>query len=233
MGNNQIIIKDHFGRETKLSIDLDETIGSAKKRYINQLNLNNDVYWHYEGFELKDNEKFKDIGIKDNAIIKSNILLKNEIQFISNPRVTANGGPIFGISMADISNKKGLVKGNFNKDAKNWNIIVSGLNVSGICNNNRCKAYKKLVDCQIGLGTFDLVRDADRIKCPMCKKEMEPKTCCFSECQYKIEGKKKSNGKTESVKTKWKRVEKDYEYYDPNKSGIVNWLMLIIQTKRL
>jgi len=41
------------------------------------------------------------------------------------------------------------------------------------------------------------------------------------------------NGKTEKVKSDWKRVEKDYEYYDPNKSGIVNWLMLIIETKKL
>ena len=62
---------------------------------------------------------------------------------------------------------------------------------------------------------------------------MEPLTCCFSKCQYKFEGKKKSNGKTEYVKSEWKRVEKDYEYYDPIKSGTVNWLMLIIETKSL
>ena len=135
--------------------------------------------------------------------------------------------------MADISNKKGLVEGNFNKNAKDWNKIITGLNVSGICNNYGCQAYKKSVDCQIGLGTFDLVRDADRIKCPMCNEEIEPTTCCFSRCQYKFEGKKKSNGKTEKVNSWWKRVEKDYEYYDPKKSGNVNWLMLIIETKRL
>ena len=62
---------------------------------------------------------------------------------------------------------------------------------------------------------------------------MEPLTCCFSKCQYKFEGKKKSNRKTEYVKSEWKRVEKDYEYYDPIKSGIVNWLMLIIETRPL
>ena len=66
----------------------------------------------------------------------------------------------------------------------------------------------------------------------MCNEEIEPTTCCFSRCQYKFEGKKKSS-KTEYVNSEWKRVEKDYEYYDPKKSGNVNWLMLIIETKRL
>ena len=28
----------------------------------------------------------------------------------------------------------------------------------------------------------------------MCKKEIEPLTCTFCECQYRIEGKKKING---------------------------------------
>ena len=62
----------------------------------------------------------------------------------------------------------------------------------------------------------------------MCQKEIEPMTCTFCECQYKIEGKKKIKGETIQVNTPWKRVEKDYEYYDPDKSGIVRWLKLII-----
>ena len=217
----QIVILDSKGNNKKFFVNLNETIESAKKRLKNQLNLT-DFEFLYNGGILHDDEIFSNIGIKENDVIN----------YLGNC-FKAGGGYATGITMADISNKKGLVKGNFNKNAKKWNLIITGLNVSGICNNYQCEAYKKSVDCQIGLGTFDLVRDADRIKCPMCNEEMEPTTCCFSKCQYKFEGKKKLNGKTEYVKSDWKRVEKDYEYYDPEKSGNVNWLMLIIETKKL
>ena len=51
--------------------------------------------------------------------------------------------------------------------------------------------------------------------------------------KQQFEGKKKSNGKTDIVKSEWKKVEKDYEYFDPGKSGIVTWIKLIIKTKPL
>ena len=224
MNTIQIKIIDAKGREINFLVNLNETVGQAKKRFLNQLpnyEKKNFFSWTFYGDILEDNEIFSDIGIEEGDTIVYSVFYNG------------GGNGSFGISIADISNEKGLVKGNFNNNAKDWNKVITGLNVSGICNNNGCEAYKKSVDCQIGLGTFDLVRDADRIKCPMCNEEIEPTTCCFSRCQYKFEGKKKLNGKTEFVKSDWKRVEKDYEYYDPNKSGIVNWLMLIIETKKL
>lgn len=145
-----------------------------------------------------------------------------------------NGGGDFplGIDMADISNKNGLIRKNF-ASAPKWNKIKKGLNISGICKNNSCEAYNQEVDCQIGMGKFDLVGDADEIKCPICFNEINPTTCIFCKCKYKFEGKKKINGKTEKVSSDWNRVEKDYEYFDPGKSGIVTWLRLIIETEPL
>jgi len=217
---NIIINTQKKGEEILITVRLDETISSAKEKFYNKVGSRKNNQWLYDGFVLNDNDIFSDIGIEDKDII------------LANPSSRGGGAP-FGVNMADISNKRGLVEGNFSKNAKEWNIITTGLNVTGICKNDQCRACNNEVDCRIGLGTFDLVRDADRIKCPICKEEMEPLTCCFSKCQYKFEGKKKSNGKTEYVKSWWKRVEKDYEYYDPIKSGIVNWLMLIIETKSL
>ena len=211
-----IIIQNAKLKSITIYVSLNETIASAKEKYYNKVGSKVYNQWKYDGDVLQDNQTFVEIGIEKNDIITEN--------------ERSMGG---GISMADISNKEGLVQGNFSKNAKEWHKITHGLNVSGICNNSHCKAYEMEVDCKIGFGTFDLVRDADRIKCPICKEEIEPTTCCFSRCQYKFEGKKKVNGKTEKVKSDWKRVEKDYEYYDPNKSGIVNWLMLIIETKKL
>ena len=205
------------GEEILITVRLDETISSAKEKFYNKVGSGEKDQWKWDGTVLKDNDIFSDIGIEDKDII------------FACSRSMGGGG----VNMADISNKRGLVEGNFSKNAPEWNIITTGLNVTGICKNDQCRACNNKVDCRIGLGTFDLVRDADRIKCPICKEEMEPLTCCFSKCQYKFEGKKKSNRKTEYVKSEWKRVEKDYEYYDPIKSGTVNWLMLIIETKSL
>ena len=214
-----IITPKTKGEGIIISVSMNETIASAKEKYYNKVGSRQDNQWLYEGDVLQDNQTFSDLGVEDKDIIEAH--------------TSARGGADFGVLMADISNKRGLVEGKFNKNANDWNIITTGLNVSGICNNDKCRAYKRLVDCKIGLGTFDLVRDADRIKCPICKEEMEPITCCFSKCQYKFEGKKKINGKTEFVKSEWKKVEKDYDYYDPVKSGNVKWLMLVIETKRL
>ena len=216
-GTINIRIITQKGEEILITVRLDETISSAKEKFYNKVGSRKNNRWRYDASVLEDNDIFSDIGIEDKDII------------YSNSRSMGGGG----VNMADISNKRGLVEGNFNKNAKEWNIITKGLNVTGICKNDQCRACNNKVDCRIGLGTFDLVRDADRIKCPICKEEMEPLTCCFSKCQYKFEGKKKSNRKTEYVKSEWKRVEKDYEYYDPIKSGTVNWLMLIIETKSL
>ena len=142
------------------------------------------------------------------------LYVKKEIHYSGDP------GP-FGLDMADISNREGLVEGNYNSSAPDWRIVTKGLNVRGICQNSSCRANGEEVGCQIGFGSFDLVSDCDEVKCPMCKKEIEPITCIFAECQYRMEGKKKVNGETQKVNTDWKRVAKDFEYYDPKKSGIV------------
>lgn len=155
-----------------------------------------------------------------------NLFRKQDIHY-------SGGSGSYGLDMADISNREGLVEGNYNSSAPAWRIVTKGLNVRGICQNSSCRANGEKVDCQIGFGSFDLVSDCDEVKCPMCKKEIEPITCIFAECQYRMEGKKKENGETKKVNTDWKRVAKDFEYYDPKKSGIVRWLKLTIETKPL
>ena len=217
----KIIICSRNDKGIDLTVNLNDTIGSAKEKYYSIVGSRQNNQWIYDACVLKDDETFSSIEIVNLDIIEAH------------PSSRGGGGSSFGIDMADISNKKGLIEGNFDKSAPDWRTLVKGLNVLGICKNNNCKAFNNKIACNIGLGKFDLVGDADQIKCPMCKNEVDPSTCCFSRCSYKFEGKKKSNGKTDIVKSEWKRVEKDYEYFDPGKSGIVTWLKLIIETKPL
>ena len=108
-----------------------------------------------------------------------------------------------------------------------------GLNVSGICQNNACKAYNQEVFCKIGLKNIDLVKDCDEIECPMCLKEIDPVKCKFYRCQYKISGKKKIDGKTTKVNNDWKRAENNLESYDLSENQNVRWLILMIEIKPL
>ena len=215
----EIYIRDSKSKSIAIKVNENDTIGSVKEKYYSIVGSRAFNRWMYDGAVLKDDETILTLGIENKDIITANSC--------------SRGGDDFGIDMADISNEKGLVRRNYGKNAPKWNTITKGLNVDGICKNEKCEAYNQEVDCRIGIGSFDLVRDADRIKCPICNNEIDPTTCVFCECEYKLEGKKKLNGKTEHVSTNWKRVEKDYEYYDPKKSGIVRWLMLIIETKPL
>ncbi len=215
----KICIRDSKNEIFSLNVEKTYNIKKIKDMIKEYKQIKNEIILAYNGQPLDDDDTLESSDVGPGCTMQYAEMFK--------------AGVDLGVDMADISNKRGLVEANFSNEAAKWNILINGLNVSGICENNNCEAYNKEVDCHIGMGTFDILRDGDRIKCPMCSNEFDPTTCTFSKCQYKLEGKKKQNGKTTEVRTDWKRVEKDYEYYDPNKSGIVRWLMLIIETKPL
>ena len=179
----------------------------------------------YKNKILKDDEILKDLKIENNSKLhchRSNSII--------------GGGGLVGLDMANIANKEGLEKRNFGKNAKKWNRITKGLNIEGVCNKSNCEAYNYKVDCPIGLGDFNLLENICKIKCPMCGVCVELETCSFCECQYQIEGILSLSGETKDVeetKTEWIRVEKDYDYYDPIRSGKVRWFKLVIHTKDL
>ena len=204
------------------SISVRDFMLNYLKNNTNYVTLDTSVYIFKSNGKILNSNRFIDKELGE--LIRQ----EGKIYFERKKDLCYSGG---GIDMVDISKEKGLVRGNYSKEAPEWNYITRGLNVTGKCENNLCEAYDKEVVCKIGLGLFDLVGDSDQVKCPMCKKEIEPLTCIFCKCQYKIEGKKKINGETSPVSTPWKRV--DYEYYDHNKNGIVRWIKLIIETKPL
>ena len=93
-----------------ISVSMNETIASAKEKYYNKVGSRQDNQWLYDGAVLKDNQTFSDLKMEDKDIIDAHI-----------PSI---GGADFGVSMADMSNKRGLVEGKFNKNANDWNITI-------------------------------------------------------------------------------------------------------------
>jgi hypothetical protein len=199
-----------------------------KKHGYYPISLDTDDYIFSYGAKILNNHEYI------NKALKELIIEKMEIRFIKINELKLAGGFSIGIDNKAAQDEEILIKGNYNKDAPQWNVITKGLNMSGKCENNSCEAYNKIVDCQIGLGIFDANKDYDKIKCPMCKNKVHPIACYFCKCQYKIEGKKFNKcGEEIQVSKPWKAVEKDFEYYDPKKKGISDWLTLIIETKPL
>ena len=209
-----------------MTVNKTDTVSTIKeeiKKKINCPNIN-DIELQNKGRILKDDTQLKDLRIKQN----------DRFIYTTTGNIVGGFSP-FGYSMANIANEAGLEKRNFGK-GKNWNKIIKGLNIEGTCNNDNCVAYNHKVDCQIGLGDFNVLEKLDEIKCPMCHDIIDLNTCSFCECQYQIEGKLTKTGKAkdiETIRTEWKKVEKDYDYYDPIKSGTVTWTRLIIHTKDL
>jgi len=121
----------------------------------------------------------------------------------------------------------------FSKSAPDWRVCHQGLNIEGICKNGKCDANGKQVICPMNEEVFDLILDTDKVKCPICSEYVKPMTCGFYYCKYSWAGIKIDNGKPVKFLTQeWNVIGDNYRYFDPIKSGSVQWIQLKIFTKK-
>ena len=121
----------------------------------------------------------------------------------------------------------------FNSKAPRWRMVKKGLNIFGICNNSKCKAWKKEVVYPTDLKDNGLIFVLDEemlhIKCPICSKIIKPKTCGFWKCEYQFVGKKIEEGELKDYDSKTKETnENDFEYFDHFENGETQWIGLTI-----
>ena len=90
--------------------------------------------------------------------------------------------------------------------------------------------------CQIGFGIFDYNYDMSKSKCPLCQLNITANTCLFSNCDYTFKGIKKDDQFSPPVRVNLQEMKevdyKNWEYYDPKKSGKTTWISLKIITKK-
>ena len=83
------------------------------------------------------------------------------------------------------------VEKTFAKKAEKWRLIGKGLNLEGICENSKCRAYKKKVWVPKGFGVFYIQEEVCESVCPICGEEVEQvEQCGFFYCKYRIQGRK-------------------------------------------
>jgi hypothetical protein len=145
------------------------------------------------------------------------------------------GGEREGSSFVDISNTAGKKEKGVGFDGPDYLTICCGLNIEGKCTNSLCRANGKTVIHQVGMHVFDLILQQHNVKCPICKKWIKPVTCGFYKCEYKYTGIKKERASFPPIKVHapaWTKTSPTkYEYYDPRKSRVVQWINLKILTR--
>jgi len=75
------------------------------------------------------------------------------------------------------------------KKTPSYRKITKGINIFGICNFKKCKAFKKEVVVRIKKKKLDLIKERDELFCPECEATIIPKTVGFYLCEFKIYGK--------------------------------------------
>ena len=121
------------------------------------------------------------------------------------------------------------------KDAPKWRYISEGLNIFGICEYPECEAYKKEVIFRTSKALpeegliFDIFENRGNIRCPICSKIFDPKTCGFYKCEYQFIGTKKENFEEVEYNSEPKEAKgNNLEYYKPNEKKQAIWFKLKI-----
>ena len=226
----QFEIEVEFFASTGLKVIMqtyyDELIFNLIKRYMRKIGLyesliGTSVIFLFNADMIQNSQKtVGELSIKNGYTIT----------VIDNNNVIGAGGP--AIDFVDVSSKI-VKKLEFSKDAPKWREVCKGLNIFGICSNKNCIAKGKEVIYKTKLKeeglNFCLNNEIVNIKCPICNKIINPKTCGFWKCEYQFIGTKIEDGEEKEYDSKTKETKGDeFEYFNPYENGKVRWTSLNI-----
>jgi hypothetical protein len=119
----------------------------------------------------------------------------------------------------------------FSKTAPSYRQVAKGINIFGICNFKKCKAYKKEVIIKVKKKKLDLIKEREELYCPECEAIIIPKTVGFYLCKFVIYGKKLEGGKEESFRNKEDEANKkdSFKFFDPELNGKVMVTELVFE----
>ena len=188
-------------------------------------------YLDFKEEDLKFYMNYKELIPCYKTLSQLGIRNRTNIDVILGGCVIGAGGGCPPLDFVDVSTGK-IKTLEFSEDAPKWRIVKEGLNIFGICNYSKCKAYKKEVVYPTELKEsliFVLNEEIINIKCPICSKIIKPKTCGFWKCEYQFIGKKIEEGDLIEFDSKTKETNSDdFEYYNPFENGETQWVELTI-----
>ena len=227
---NKNEIKINFGVSSGLKVsiycDRESIVKSAIEKFCRKLDIswkkvNKEIVFIFNGYK---------IDVSDfNKNIEKFFGKYPTVTVIDQDNIIGAGYPL--LDFVDVSSGK-IKKLEFSNKAPIWRRVSKGLNIFGICNNSKCKAWKKEVVYTNELEEiliFILNNEILNIKCPICSKIIKPKTCGFWKCEYQFVGKKIEEGEVKFFDSKTRETNgEDFEYFDAFENGETQWAELTI-----
>jgi len=113
-----------------------------------------------------------------------------------------------------------------------WRHAQPGLCLDGVCLNGKCSAFENKVIINQGLGQFTIINNSTIVtsQCPLCGMSVQPTTCAFNQCSWRIIGTKQQQQQSqETITTDWQNSIDEYHRWAENFSS---WSQLTVETKK-
>ena len=166
------------------------------------------------------NKKLKEVIEEDDMI---SIFLTTEI----------NEGGGVPLVLTDVSNNKVMKIDCDYALTLQLDRIHIGINIFGICKNEKCVNYKKKTISNFQKDSIDMIKEKPNIKCERCNEIIIPKTLGFYQCKYHIFGKKIKRGNIIPFDMGYRETKDDnhYDYFDELENGQIMFTKLYIEIK--
>jgi hypothetical protein len=117
------------------------------------------------------------------------------------------------------------------EDGPAWRRASPGLCLDGVCLNIKCQAFENKVIINQGIGQFNVITNSIVItsQCPLCETTVQPTTCAFNQCSWRLIGIKQDNSNTSNITTEWQDTTHEYHRWT---DSFTSWLQLTIETRK-
>ena len=113
-----------------------------------------------------------------------------------------------------------------------WRHVIPGLCLEGVCFNINCRAFEQKVIANQGTGQCHLIAQSKvtSARCPSCGMSIEPITCAFNRCSWRLAGAKHGNGNAPTMlTTDWQDACGEYCRW---KEHFSSWSQVTFETRQ-
>jgi hypothetical protein len=121
-----------------------------------------------------------------------------------------------------------VIQDQSSEDGPAWRRASPGLCLDGVCLNAKCTAFEHKVIINQGIGQFNIITNSTVItgQCPLCKITVQPTTCAFNRCSWRLIGVKDDNS---NMTTEWQNATDEYHRWT---DSFTSWSQLTVETRK-